>query len=87
MRDRVSELRQLLNEWDFIGVFDAETNFDEYDCMIAPLLARLAEGADSDGIKQWLDAEIIGHFGMSRGQVETASVAERLTTWWQSAGR
>jgi hypothetical protein len=40
VRDRVAELRRLLNEWDFIGVFDPETNTDEYDCMITPLLTR-----------------------------------------------
>jgi len=48
MRDRRAELRHLLNEWDFIGVFDVETNFDEYDCMIGPLLAQLANGAGPD---------------------------------------
>jgi len=42
----VDELRLLLNEWDFISVFDPETNTDEYDCMVAPLLMRLAGGAD-----------------------------------------
>ena len=30
----MAELRQMLNEWDFIGVFDPEINTDEYDCMI-----------------------------------------------------
>lgn len=35
VHDRVNEVRRLLNDWDFIGVFDPETNTDEYDCMIA----------------------------------------------------
>jgi hypothetical protein len=87
MRDGVRELRQLLNEWDFIGVFDPDTNVDEYDCMIAPVLAKLAEGADSDAIKHWLVAEIAGHFGLSGGRVETARMAERLITWWHNSRR
>ncbi|BCB89296.1 hypothetical protein [Phytohabitans suffuscus] len=84
MRDRRAELRHLLNEWDFIGVFDEETNVDEYDCMIGPLLARLADGADSDDIRALLDAEVTGHFGLSDGAVETSATAERLTAWWRT---
>jgi hypothetical protein len=84
MRDRRVELRHLLNEWDLIGVFDAETNVDEYDCMIGPLLARLASGADSDDIRALLDTEVTGHFGMSDGVVETSAMAERLTAWWRA---
>lgn len=87
MNDRVAELRHLLNEWDFIGVFDPDANIDEYDCMIAPLLTKLAAGTGTDGMRELLDAEITGHFGMSHGRVETASMAERLTAWWQTTGR
>src|SRR6266536_3468198 len=65
MYDRVDEIRRLLNEWDFIGVFNPETNVDEYDCMIPPLLAKLAGGAGSSEIRRYLDDEIRGHFGMS----------------------
>jgi hypothetical protein len=53
--------------------------------MIAPLLAQLvANGADSEGIRAFLDAEIAGHFGMSDGEVETSAMAERLTAWWRT---
>ena len=38
-------LRELLWEWDPIGVADCAPH-DEYDCMIQPLLDRLAAGAD-----------------------------------------
>jgi hypothetical protein len=76
MRDRRAELRHLLNERDFIGVFDEETNTDEYDCMIGPLLARLADGAHSDDIQALLDTEVTGHFGMSDGLVETSAMAD-----------
>jgi hypothetical protein len=81
--DQASELRDILNEWDFIGVFDPESNTDEYDCMIRPLLRTLAAGADTKDIARFLDVEITGHFGMSPGLVETAPTAERLAEWWQ----
>jgi hypothetical protein len=80
--DRAKELRDLLNEWDFIGVFDPVINTDEYDCMIPPLMKKLAAGAGTDDIARFLDGEVAGHFGMSVGLVETAPMAERLTAWW-----
>ncbi len=38
------KLRYLLNRWDPIGIYDERLDFppDEYDCLIGPLLARLA---------------------------------------------
>jgi len=84
MRDRRSELRTLLNDWDFIGVFDSGGRVDEYDCMIEPLLLRLSARADATEIREWLDAEITGHFGMSPDVVPTKVMAERLATWWHT---
>ncbi|MFF5219400.1 hypothetical protein [Micromonospora sp. NPDC000442] len=81
MYERADELRRLLNEWDFIGVFDPETNVDEYDCMLSPLLTRLAGGADSNEIREYLDEEIGGHFGMSPEGAGTGPMAERLVAW------
>jgi hypothetical protein len=87
MGHRADELRRLLNDWDFIGVSDPDTNTDEYDCMIAPLLRKLAAGADASAVQQLLDGEITGHFGMSPGVVETQSVAERVSAWWRTTRR
>ena len=85
MAGRANELRDLLNEWDFIGVFDPEINTDEYDCMILPLMTRLVAGADTDDIVRFLDGEITNHFGLSPGLVDNAPMAERLTGWWHSS--
>ncbi|MBG0564314.1 hypothetical protein [Actinoplanes aureus] len=85
MDDRWHQLRRLLNEWDFIGAFDPETNTDEYDCMIPPLLHLLATDGDPGVIQQFLDAELAEHFGMSIDQAETSEVAERLTAWWRAS--
>lgn len=81
---RANELRDLLNDWDFVGVFDPAINTDEYDCMIQPLMTRLAAGADTNDIAWFLDGEITGHFGLSPGVVDTIPMAERLTAWWHS---
>ncbi|GAA2337050.1 hypothetical protein [Dactylosporangium salmoneum] len=86
MYERADELRRLLNEWDFVGVFDPDTNVDEYDCMLSPLLEKLAGGADADEVRAFLDQEVSGHFGMSPQLVGTAPMAERLIAW-RDAGR
>lgn len=81
MYERADELRDLLNAWDFIGVFDPRTNVDEYDCMLTPLLTMLAGGAGVNEIRDYLDREIRGHFGMSPDRVGTATMAGRLIAW------
>jgi len=81
---RANELRDLLNEWDFIGVFDPAINTDEYDCLIQPLTTRLAAGTDTNDIARFLDGEITDHFGLSPDLVDTTPMAERLTAWWHS---
>ena len=53
-------------------------NIDEYDCMGSPLLARLGRGADCNEIREYLDAEIRGHFGTSPEAAGTALMDERL---------
>lgn len=80
--DRAKELRDLLNEWDFIGVFDPVSNTDEYDCMIPPLMKKLAAGAGTHDIARFLNGKITGHFAMSAGAVEITPMAARLTAWW-----
>lgn len=80
-------LRRLLNAWDFIGVHDPRTNVDEYDCLIAPLLTRLTNGAGAADLSEYLSAEIRGHFGMTVSDVKTRAFARRLLTWWGTEQR
>jgi hypothetical protein len=83
--ERSAELRQLLNEWDFIGVYDPDTNVDEYDCMIGPLLDTLAGGADATDISELLRREIEGHFGMATAGIDIPAFAARVAMWWRVA--
>jgi hypothetical protein len=83
--ERAEELRGLLNAWDFIGVFDPDTNVDEYDCMLTPLLTMLGGGANGNEIREYLDQEVRDHFGMSPERVGTAAMTDRLIAWRESA--
>ncbi|MEV8005337.1 MULTISPECIES: hypothetical protein [unclassified Streptomyces] len=69
-------LRQLLNEWDPIGVADEVP--DEYDCMLAPLLGMLRRGADQAEIAAFLRTELVEHFGLTPSASEPEAVATRL---------
>ncbi|WP_051723202.1 hypothetical protein [Streptomyces albus] len=76
-------LRQLLNEWDPIGVADEVR--DEYDCMLAPLLQRLRSGAGQAEIREFLRRELEDHFGLNPRGLRPDAMAARVTAWWTSA--
>lgn len=60
----VTALRELLNGWDPIGVIEHGGPHDEYDCLIAPILDRLGDGAGSSEIAALLRTELADHFGL-----------------------
>ncbi|WP_433556026.1 hypothetical protein ACQPWY_27155 [Pseudonocardia xinjiangensis] len=67
MSPRAAAIRELLNEWDFIGVVP-DGILDEYDCLIAPISERLSRGAGSDELYTFLDTELPDHFGLGGGR-------------------
>lgn len=82
IRERSSQLRTLICEWDPIGVMDdTEWPKDEYDCLIGPLLTLLQSGANDEGIADYLRRELIEHFGLTPAD-GLASVAQRVRTWF-----
>ncbi|MEU7473783.1 hypothetical protein AB0A94_35655 [Streptomyces sp. NPDC044984] len=89
MRPRIDAtengLRQLLNEWDPIGVADEVQ--DEYDCMLAPLLQRLRGGADQVEIGALLRQELEDHFGLDPLGLRPDPRAARVIGWWATVGR
>jgi hypothetical protein len=60
----IRELREILCEWDPIGVFSADADWpkDEYDGLIGPLLGRLQAGADAGAVQDYLMG-LDGYFG------------------------
>ena len=83
------ELRELLNEWDPIGVFDPEGEggdagpLDEYDCLRDPLISHLLRGANRAEIAEFLRRELTNHFGLEPGLV-TTNLIDRIFEWWES---
>jgi hypothetical protein len=79
----IRDVRQLLNEWDFLSVVHPPNDTDAYDRMIGSLLTALAQEVDATGIRRLLDDEIHRHLGLSPADADTPGLAERLITWWQ----
>src|SRR6266705_4959133 len=65
IRERSSQLNDLLCEWDPIGVMSVGAPRDEYDCLIGPLLTLLQSGGTATDIQSYLRKEIVEHFGVS----------------------
>jgi len=82
------ELRQLINEWDPIGVYDRATDFppDEYGCLYAPLMGLLVEGADIASVADFLERELSGHFGLDPRPSRPEEFAARLVEWFRGNG-
>jgi hypothetical protein len=84
-RKRSGELRDLLCDWDPIGVMDdPEWPRDEYDCMVGSVLRLLEGGASETAIADYLRKEIAEHFGLSPEHYDFAVVAHRVRSWFQS---
>ena len=65
LRARFRELRDLVNQWDPIGVFEEpDWPRDEYECVVGPLLRQVESRAPVEEIAQSLHAEFTGHFGL-----------------------
>jgi hypothetical protein len=83
------ELRDLLNEWDPIGVFDPDDEddgsgpVDEYDCIRDPLISHLLRGDTRYEIAGFLRDELTDHFGLEPWLV-TTNVIDRIFDWWES---
>jgi hypothetical protein len=78
------ELRYLLNRWDPIGIYDEQLDFppDEYDCLIGPLLTRLARHDSRASLSEYPWHEVEDHFGLDPVQCETGRFADRLLAWY-----
>lgn len=79
-----TELRQLLAEWDPIGIADGDDDFDhsdEYDCLVFPLLSRLTRGANETELASFLGEELRAHFGLGNGKPQKRA-AKRIVAWW-----
>ncbi|GAB3665128.1 hypothetical protein GCM10027596_30740 [Nocardioides korecus] len=78
------ELRDLLNEWDPIGVLGPGRGgpVDEYDCIRDPLISHLLRGDTEHEVAEFLRAELTDHFGLDQSLV-TQGVVDRIFRWWE----
>ena len=87
-RARWQELRELVCEWDPIGVMsDTTWPRDEYDCLVDGLLRRLEAKASSRKLKQFLRAELEGHFGLDSTGSDTGRFADAVKRWYDARWR
>ena len=87
LKSQWAELRDLLCDWDPIGVMDdPEWSRDEYDCMIGPVLSLLAQGGSNADIAAHLRKEITEHFGLDDSYYDFEDVSRRITSWFRARG-
>ena len=85
-RETQASLRTLLNRWDPLGVVGAQGDggpFDEYDCIVGPLISLLLGGAGGQEVDAYLAAELEDHFGLGPRRVP-ADVVDQIVAWWAS---
>lgn len=88
LRQRWSQLRELLCEWDPIGIMaNPDAPRDEYDCLLGPLLTRLQSSAPESDIATYLRHEITTHFGLSSEHYDFQAVAKRVQAWYDHSWR
>ena len=85
-RQQTKELRGLLQAWDPMGIFTGDPSDDdqddEYDCLEAPLLSRLARGATAKEIREHLARELVDHFGLGPEPATGTEFPERVVRWY-----
>jgi hypothetical protein len=88
-RQRWHELRQIVNRWDPIGVFDHDSDWpqDEYECMVGPLMPMLERGRSVPELVAYMQKELREHFGLDPVPGEAEQCAAEAIAWYQSAWR
>ena len=84
-RELQDEMRRILMDWDPIGVKGEPGAADEYDCLIGPLMRRLAEGRAVADIHSWLAHELTNHFGLTSTPDRDLAVVKKLVAWWRTS--
>jgi hypothetical protein len=58
------QLQDLIDQWDPVGLLRIGAPPDEYDCLAAPMLGRLAKSATASELSEWLTSYCKEHFGV-----------------------
>lgn len=82
-----SELRDILNEWDLLGVIGAQDDggpFDEYDDLNHRILSALHKGADEEAIRNLLKIELRESYGLPLEPTGLETTVKKITVWWKN---
>lgn len=64
------EMRDLINQWDPIGLLEMGAPDDEYECLVGPVLTRLSKRSSPQDLAVWLKSHITDHFGLAPSPAE-----------------
>jgi hypothetical protein len=81
------ELREILNEWDPIGVFGMGLDRppdDEYDSYLSPVFTALHEGGAAAEVRRALESAL-GRMGLGPAGEREDLFAERIACWWRAS--
>lgn len=78
-RQRLRELRDLVNAWDPIGLIAAGAPEDEYECLVGPVLRLLEQGVSQEVIGSYVAGECRDHFGAPIAESSAREFAARVT--------
>ncbi len=81
------ELRQIINEWDPIGIFDMDLNeppADEYDLYVSWVFTALYDGGAVAEVRRAL-ASALGNMGLGPANEREDLFAERIVCWWRES--
>jgi hypothetical protein len=81
LKQRFAELRDLVNEWDPIGLIELGAPRDEYDCLVGPILRHLEANNSVHEIAAFLDRQMVDHFGVS-GVTGSQTFAAKVQAWY-----
>jgi hypothetical protein len=80
------ELRDLLNEWDPIGVYrdpaNSPNDLDEYDDLNGPVMSRLRQGSGAQEIGDFLLTELRSRYGIDPDRAWVFDFAQQVKAWF-----
>jgi hypothetical protein len=79
-----SELLNILNEWDPIGVLPgAGGPQDEYECLVWPIISLLQKDAGEGELMNFLDRYLTDHMGLDFVDGGSKATVVQIFDWWK----
>ncbi len=79
-RGEEQAVRNILNDWEPIGI---HTPDDEYDCLVHHILSVLHRNGRLIDVKSTIEEQLRGHFGLTGvPEHEIDQTADRIWSWW-----